>query len=230
MVQMPDYDGEFFNAGRQYFAHGLPAWKDFVLNDLKATSLADYGCGQGDWLEPFEGIIPVWGCDGYADEAHLRVKKENFSKLMLGDVLPKDLPVDAFVRSGDVVMSLEAMEHVANDKEGNFLDCMLNASPRLVVFSVASGWGTYRPEQFKLNRLDEKVPGGPDWHLQWGRHHANCQPVDVVIDKMHHRGYDVNEELSNKFRTLKVPSGKGNRTRLAFASFYRKNTRVYTRR
>lgn len=225
-MKVPDYDGEFFDAGRQYFERGLGVWKDFVLNDLKATSLADFGCGQGDWLEPLQGTIPVWGCDGYANEAHLRIKSENFSKLFLGDITVSDMPVQGFTTSGDVVMSLEAMEHVSNAKEGNFLDCLLCASPRLVVLSVASGWGNYDPAQFKVNRLGEQIPGGPDWHMQFGRHHVNCQPVDVVVDKMKQRGYVVDDALSTMFRTLRVP-GKTSRDRYAFAGFYRKNTRVY---
>jgi len=219
MVKTPDYDSGFFDDGRKYFAHGLPAWKEFVLNELKAESLADFGCGQGDWLEPLQGIIPVWGCDGYADEAHLRVPLSDFRKIFLGDVGPESL--DGCGKR-DVVMSLEAMEHVTNAKEDAFLDCMLSPEPRLVVLGVASGWGIYDPTLYKINRLGEQIPGGPEWHSQWGRHHVNCQPVSVVIEKMTKRGYVVDEELSTRFATLRATAKK-----LAFASFYRKNTRVY---
>jgi hypothetical protein len=222
MAKVPTYDGEFFDAGRQYFEHGLPAWKSFVLDDLKAKSIADFGCGQGDWLEPLKGVIPVWGCDYGADEEHLRIDRGDFRKVDLTKLGPKDLDVG----KRDVVMSLEAMEHLAVDHEANFLDCMLSPKPRLVVLSVASGWGTYDPTQFKLNRLKERIPGGKDWHPQWGRHHVNCQPVSVVIEKMAARGYVVDQDLSDRFASLKAP-GKGGRPRCAFASFYRKNTRVY---
>lgn len=221
MPKLPHYDSGFFDAGRQYFERGLPMWKDFVLNDLKATSIADFGCGQGDWLEPLQGVIPVWGCDGFADESHLRIDKANFRSLSLENVGPRALDVG----KRDVVMSLEAMEHLAPNYEANFLDCMLSPEPRLVVFGVASGWGTYDPTQFKLNRLGERIPGGRDWHSQWGRHHVNCQPVSVVIEKMAARGYVVDDDLSARFSNLKAP-GKV-RPRMAFASFYRKNTRVY---
>ena len=223
MAKVPTYDTGFFDDGRQYFAHGLPAWKGFVLDTLKAKSIADFGCGQGDWLEPLQDSIPVWGCDYGADEQNLRIKLENFQKVDLTKMGPKDLKVG----KRDVVMSLEAMEHLEFVHEDNFLDCLLSPDPRLVVFSVASGWGTYDPTQFKINRLGERIPGGPDWHMQWGRHHVNCQPVEVVIEKMAKRGYVVDDELSNTFSNLKVPSGKGTRLRMAFASFYRKNTRVY---
>lgn len=226
MPKVPTYDTGFFDDGRQYFAHGLPAWKDFVLNTLKAKSIADFGCGQGDWLEPLQEHIPVWGCDYGADEEQLRIDKKNFQKVDLTKMGPKDLKVG----KRDVVMSLEVMEHLEFVHEGNFLDCMLSPAPRLVVFGVASGWGTYDPTQFKTNRLGERIPGGPDWHIQWGRHHVNCQPVEVVIEKMAKRGYVVDEELSNTFSNLKVPSGKGARRRMAFASFYRKNTRVYRKK
>jgi hypothetical protein len=224
MPKVPSYDGSFFDAGRQYFERGLPAWKDFVLNDMKAESLADFGCGQGDWLEPLQDAIPVWGCDGFADENYLRIPATNFQQASLGVVSPNALTVGP----RDVVMSLEAMEHVVATQEANFLDCMLSPNPRLVVFGVASGWGTYDPTQFKFNRLKERVPGGPMWHHQWGRHHVNCQPVDVVIQKMAVRGYEVDPDLSLAFANLKVAGPKG-RLRCAFASFYRKNTRVYRR-
>lgn len=223
MVKIPTYDNGFFDDGRQYFAHGLPAWKDFVLNDLKAESIADFGCGQGDWLEPFVDLIPVWGCDYGADESHLRIPKENFQKVDLTKLGPSDLTVG----KRDIVMSLEAMEHLEFVHETNFLDCLLAPNPRIIVFGVASGWGAYDPTQYKINRLGERIPGGPNWHMQWGRHHVNCQPVEVVIEKMAARKYIVDEALSFKFSNLRVASGKGNRTRMAFASFYRKNTRVY---
>lgn len=224
MSKDPTYDTGFFDDGRQYFAHGLPAWKGFVLNDLKAESIADFGCGQGDWLEPLQGTIPVWGCDFGADEEHLRIDKESFQKVDFTRMGPSDLTVG----KRDVVMSLEVMEHVEYVHEGNFLDCLLSPDPRLVVFSVASGRGVYDPTQHKENRLGEKVPGGPLWKNQWGRHHVNCQPVDVVVQKMAARGYVVDQQLSDTFSALRVPGASG-RGRMAFASFYRKNTRVYRR-
>lgn len=221
-MRLVDYDDGFFDDGRRYFEHGLPAWRDFVLNDLNATSLADFGCGQGDWLEPFKGTIPVWGCDGYADVNNLRINASDFEKVDIGTVNPSSLSVG----KRDVCMSLEAMEHVTNDNESNFLDCLLSPDPRLVVFGVASGHGVYDPTQFKVNRLGERIPGGPAWKIQWGRHHVNCQPVEVVIEKMLKRGYVVDQTLSTKFSSLKV-AGRTGRQRYAFASFYRKNTRVY---
>ena len=93
MHKFTTYDNGFFDDGRRYFAHGLPVWKDFVLNDLGAKSIADFGCGQGDWLEPLQGIIPVWGCDGYADTANLRIDALNFRKIDIGTVSPKKLDV-----------------------------------------------------------------------------------------------------------------------------------------
>jgi len=219
---MPTYDDGFFDDGRQYFARGLPAWHDFVLNDLKAQSIADFGCGQGDWMESLQGIIPVWGCDFDPNPAHLRITSANYQQVDFTKTAPKSLNVG----QRDVVMSLEVMEHLEHVHEANFLDCMLSPDPRLVVFGVASGRGIYDPTQFKVNRKGEQVPGGPLWKHQWGRHHVNCQPVDVVIAKMAARGYRVNQPLSDKFATLTVP-GKAGRPKLAFASFYRKNTRVY---
>ncbi len=222
MPKIPTYDTGFFDDGRQYFAHGLPAWKEFVLRDLKAESIADFGCGQGDWLEPFVNTIPVWGCDYGADEANLRIPNANFQKVDLTKLGPSDLTVG----KRDVVMSLEAMEHLEFKYESNFMDCMLSADPRIVVFGVASGWGVYDPTQYKINRLGEQIPGGPDWHMQYGRHHVNCQPVQCVIDKMAKRGYVVDDDLTYTFAHLRVPSKK-NRSKYAFAGFYRKNTRVY---
>ncbi len=217
-----NYDSGFFDDGRKYFARGLPAWKEFVLNDLKASSIADFGCGQGDWLEPLKDDISIWGCDYGADEAQLRIPLKDFLKVDLTKMGPNDLNVG----KRDVVMSLEAMEHLEHVHEDNFMDCMLSPDPRLVVFGVAAGYGTYDPTQFKTNRLGEKIPGGPLWHMQFGRHHVNCQPVEVVIEKMKQRGYVVDEGLTNRFQSLKVP-GHTRKLVYAFAGFYRKNTRVY---
>lgn len=224
MTKEVTYDNGFFDAHRRYFERGLPAWRSFVLDTLKATSIADFGCGQGDWLEPFVGEIPVWGCDGYADVNALRIPNDSFQSVDMTKQGTKDLTVG----KRDVVLSLEAMEHLEHLYEANFLDCMLSPGPRVVVFGVASGRGTYDPTQFKENRLGEQVPGGPDWKIQFGRHHVNCQPVEVVIAKMRARGYVVDEALSKAFSNLRVP-GKTSRGRYAFASFYRKNARVYVR-
>jgi len=222
MVKPVSYDTGFFDDGRKYFAKGLPAWKEFVTNQLQAKSLADFGCGQGDWLEPLVGSIPVWGCDYGADEENLRIPTTAFQKVDLTQMGPGDLTVG----QRDVVMSLEAMEHLAQVHESNFLDCLLSPEPRLVVLGVASGWGKYDPTQTKTNRLGEQIPGGPEWHMQFGRHHVNCQPVECVIEKMRARGYVVDDALSDGFRNLTVP-GKKRRSVYAFAGFYRKNTRVY---
>lgn len=219
------YDDGFFDAHRGYFARGLPAYRRFVLEDLQAKSIADFGCGQADWLEPFVGMIPVWGCDGHANEDQLRVPRENFQKIDLSKQGPSDLTVG----ERDVVMSLEAMEHLECVHESNFLDCMLSPNPRIVIFGVASGRGPYDPTQFKFNRLGEKMPGGPEWKPQWGRHHVNCQPVSVVIEKMAARGYEVDDVLSAQFANLRAPAARKKNGKFAFASFYRKNTRVYRR-
>lgn len=216
------YDDGFFDVHRKYFERGLPAWENFVLNELKATSIADFCCGQGDWLEPFSGKIPIWGCDGFADEDNLRIPRDDFQAVDFTKYGPDNLTVS----KRDVVMSLEAMEHFEHIHEKNFLDCLLSPDPRLVVFGVASGKGTYDPNKFRLNRLGEQVLGGPDWKPQFGRHHVNCQPVEVVIEKMRARGYVVDEELSTKFSNLRVP-GRMKKGRYAFAAFYRRNTRIY---
>jgi hypothetical protein len=222
MVKPVAYDEGFFDDGRQYFAHGLTAWRDFVMLSLQAKSIADFGCGQGDWLEPLEGSIPVWGCDGYADEAHLRIDKKNFRNIDISSVDPATLDVGP----RDVVMSLEAMEHVVNSRENNFIDCLLVPNPRLIVLGVAAGYGKYDPSLVKYNRLGEAIPGGPEWHMQFGRHHVNCQPTSVVIEKMKTRGYVVDQALTDTFAGLKVP-GKTRKSVYAFAGFYRRNTRVY---
>lgn len=218
---MPTYDDNFFDDGRKYFAHGLPAWKKFVIENLGAKSIADFCCGQGDWLEPLQDLIPIWGCDLYSDSS-LRIKEENFRSVDICNTSPKDLDVG----ERDVVMSLEALEHVENKFENNFLDCLLSPNPRLVVLGVASGRGHYDPTQFKLNKKGEKVLGGPDWKIQFGRHHVNCQPTSEVIKKMSQRGYEVDEGLSSIFSNLRVP-GRTSKGKFAFASFYRNNTRIY---
>lgn len=214
------YNDKFFDDCRNFYIAGIPSWKEFVVNKLKATSIADFCCGRGDWIKPFEDLMPIWGCDSYNNLDKLNIKKENFRTI---DFTTSDLS-DLDVGKRDVVMSLEAIEHISYEFESKILDCMLSTEPRIVVLGIASGHGKYDPTQFTKDKDGNNIPGGIDWYPQGGMHHINCQPVNVVIEKMKNRGYIVDDELSNEFMNLKSIRQP---QRLAFADFYHKNTRIY---
>jgi SAM-dependent methyltransferase len=222
------YDRDFYAASQRYFVEAMPAWRRLVVAPepygLGATSVLDVGCGTGAWLAPLLDLVPVLGCDlGVPTEARV-VPPSRYVDVDLTTVTPAALRALSGPR--DVVVSLEVMEHLASVHEARFLSCLLAPDPRLVVLSVAGGYGTYDPTQFRVNRLGERVPGGPDWRPQWGRHHVNCQPTALVEAKMAARGYDVDRGLTAAFVGMRSPDGR----RYGLASFYRRNARVYRRR
>ena len=102
--------------------------------------------------------------------------------------LTKPLP---FNRHFDVVMSLEVWEHLHPEFEKQYLDNVDSLTPDHVIISCAA------PKQ-------------------WGRHHYSPHEAQYVLDAMISRGYVFDEELTAKFKKIKL-----------LASFYRRNTFVF---
>lgn len=186
-----------------------------------------YAIWAADWVTGLlhsMGHIPISGVDLPTTPVdHLSIPQTCF----LGADLEKPHPEFAPV---DVVMSLETMEHLAHTSESAFIDSLLAGEPRLVILSCAAGRGQYDVDQTTYTTRDGiRVPGGKLWKRAAGRRHINCQPNEVVIEKMRRRGYFVDEVLTSKFANLRSPRKRGNGTKHAFARFYRDNTRVYSR-
>jgi SAM-dependent methyltransferase len=143
---MARYDGRYYsyiNAGATRSAGiVLP----LVLKTFPVTSVADFGCGQGAWLDVWRqlGVSDVVGVDGaYVDCGSLLIPASCFRPADLGR------PV-ALGRTFDLVQSLEVAEHLPESSAATFVETLTSHS-QLVLFSAAP-------------------PG------QGGEHHVNEQP------------------------------------------------------
>jgi SAM-dependent methyltransferase len=131
------YDSEFYDKHVKYYQKGLESYRNFLLDDCKATSVVDVGCGMGDWIAPLQDKVSVLGIDfsvGAVEKQQL--KPENFMKHDLTK------PINS-VSPRDVVCSLEVYEHIMPEHEDTYLSNLMAFSPRLVVISCAppGQWG-----------------------------------------------------------------------------------------
>jgi SAM-dependent methyltransferase len=167
------YDAAFYDKHTKYYEKGLKSFQAFVVDECKAASIVDVGCGMGDWVAPLQDQIPTLGVDfsvGAVEKQQL--KTENFMRHDLTVPFPEQ------VEHRDVVSSLEVYEHIMPELEDVYLSNLMAFDPRVLIVSCAP-------------------PG------QWGRgHHNPCTP-DHVTSKMDERGYVVDEELTSKFKKLK---------------------------
>ena len=156
-----DYKENFFKTFEEGSLRSAEAVVPLVLGLVRPTSVIDFGCGIGTWLSVFKahGVADVLGLDGaYVKKEILRIPQNRF--------VPVDL--EKPVRMGrkfDLVVSLEAVEHLPEGCAGTFVDSLVAHGP-LVLFSAA-------------------VP------LQSGEHHVNEQWPDYWAKLFRDRGYVV---------------------------------------
>jgi trans-aconitate methyltransferase len=131
------YDAAFYDKHTKYYEKGLKSFQDFIINECSAQSLADVGCGMGDWSAPLQEKIPVLGIDfsvGAVEKQQL--KQENFLQHDLTHPLSK-------TEKKDVVSSLEVYEHILAEHEDTYLANLLSFDPRILILSCAppGQWG-----------------------------------------------------------------------------------------
>ena len=138
------YTPEFYRqlaSGRQSAHEVLP----IILQLLKPQSIADIGCGCGDWLAAAAelGVKDILGVDGdWVQESQLAISREKF--------LVRDLATPLNLgRRFDLVLSLEVAEHLPASAARGFIQGLCQTADK-IVFSAA-------------------IPG------QGGRHHVNEQ-------------------------------------------------------
>lgn len=151
-------------------------WQDaeiilaYVMKWLNPTSIVDFGCGEGLWLESAKRLdagISIWGLDGdYIDRERLRIPKEVFQAVDLGKPLKLNTKFD-------LAISTEVAEHINLQDSEQFIDNLTNASDN-ILFSAAI------PGQGGINHVNEQ------WQGYW---------VDMFIK----RGFFVDLSVRNFF-------------------------------
>lgn len=143
-----EYDPEFYeyiNSGSRRSAQVITS---LVGKALNVRSVADFGCGQGAWLQVWQetGAEVIFGLDGdYVNQEALLVNADNFHAVDL----TKPVSLD---RKFDLVQSLEVAEHLPAASASTFVES-LTKHGSMVMFSAA-------------------VPG------QGGENHVNEQPYE----------------------------------------------------
>lgn len=104
-----------------------------VVDALQATSLVDFGCGEGMWLSVAKSHFPkveILGFDGdYVEPTNLKIEKNYFHAADLTQYI-------SVPKKYDLAISLEVAEHIPSEKSDVFLDNLCNASDT-VLFSAA---------------------------------------------------------------------------------------------
>jgi SAM-dependent methyltransferase len=126
-----EYDDNFYRFLASFAVRSAEQIVPLLSTELRISSVADFGCGQGAWLSVWRKTgASVLGVDGhYVDQRHLMIEAQDFRAGDLGR------PIDLGQRF-DLVQSLEAAEHLPADHAENFID-MLTAHGPLVLFSAA---------------------------------------------------------------------------------------------
>jgi SAM-dependent methyltransferase len=118
-----------------------------VFHLLEPTSVADVGCGLGDWLAAFQrlGAGEVLGVDGdYVDRSELRIPSDRFRAADLSQ------PFNLGGRF-DLVICLEVGEHLPAGRSADLVATLTDAAPA-VLFSAAI------PGQGGVGHVNEQWP------------------------------------------------------------------------
>lgn len=142
----------------------------YIVKWLKPSSVVDFGCGEGLWLNVVKRLdadICIRGIDGdYIDKNRLKIPIETFQ---IAD-LSKPLKMDTRF---DLAISTEVGEHIDEQYSEQFIDNITNASDN-VLFTAA-------------------IPG------QGGINHVNEQWQGYWCEKFKRRGFSVNLSVRNFF-------------------------------
>lgn len=132
------YDSSFFaytSASNQASAERVVR----ILRDWfpQVHSVADFGCGQGVWLQAWQnaGVTDVQGCDGdYVDPKGLRIAAHHFRAVDLAQ------PVD-LGRRFDLVQCVEVAEHLPEASSTTLLRSLVSHADILLFSAAPPGQG-----------------------------------------------------------------------------------------
>jgi len=134
-------------------------------------SVVDFGCGIGAFLEGFyEGGANIKGYEYLYDNAKNQIPQLILHHIGYGNAME---PIDC--GKFDLAMSIEVAEHILEDKSDIFVENLVNASNKYILFTAAG-------------------PG------QSGSGHINGQPIDFWITKFTSHGFNLNKKETEKIR------------------------------
>lgn len=166
---MQIYDSEFY----KMIAEIIPDERQiipYVLEQIKPTSIVDFGCGEGRWIKEAKKNNPdikVLGLDGYyVNRDKLLISRDEFMEVDLRERIELG-------QKYDLAISTEVAEHIEKEYADVFVDNLVRASD-CILFSAA-------------------IPG------QGGEHHVNEQWQSYWVKKFESRGYETDVSIRNYF-------------------------------
>jgi len=133
---MQGYGADFYAYLDSFAGRSARCVVPLVAGAMPVASIADFGCGQGAWLQAWSGTgAEIIGLDGdYVDRSRLLIPPHAF--------LPADLA--APVRLGrrfDLVQSLEVAEHLPLAHAGMFIDTLTSHADAVLFSAAVPGQG-----------------------------------------------------------------------------------------
>jgi SAM-dependent methyltransferase len=141
------YTSTFFSWALDRVESSAEAVVPLVIERVSPTSVVDFGCGLGVWLEVFarHGVADYVGVDGdWVPTGSLRFPREHFVASLL------DRPLD-LGRRFDLSVALEVAEHLPQHRAEEFVRNVVRHAP-CVLFSAAI------PHQGGTDHLNEQWP------------------------------------------------------------------------
>jgi hypothetical protein len=133
---MHEYGDDFYAFLSSFAVRSAQTVVPIVLAATAASSVADFGCGQGAWLSVWKSAgLDVQGVDGpYVDPNRLLIPQTQFTPLDLGQRINLG-------RRFDLVQSLETAEHLPRSSAAGFVATLADHSDTVLFSAAVPGQG-----------------------------------------------------------------------------------------
>ena len=136
MIRVHEYGSTFYSFLDSFAARSAGRIVPLVAAALPVASVADFGCGQGAWLQAWHGTgAEILGLDGpYVDRSRLLIPERSF--------LPSDLATTIDLnRRFDLVQSLEVAEHLPPAFSKAFIGVLTDHADAVLFSAAVPGQG-----------------------------------------------------------------------------------------
>jgi hypothetical protein len=106
-----------------------------VMALVKPTSVVDWGCNSGVWLDSFKlhGVEQVHGLDVWPWDKNCHIEKEEFTQVNFEQEIP--------IRKCDLALNLENAEHLSESRADVLVDALTKSSPTILFSAATPGQG-----------------------------------------------------------------------------------------
>ena len=167
------YQKDFYNLIEEGVKNSARVIVPLLANQFQPGSVADIGCGTGEWLAQFRnnGASTIFGIDGpWVEDRQLAIDPDEFTAMDLSQPLDTSkLPVNRF----DLALCLEVGEHLDKSCSGLLVRNLTQISS-VILFSAAI------PGQGGVDHVNEQ------WQTYWAELFAqrNFTAIDWLRPKI----------------------------------------------